>query len=94
MNSLPPLELLESTHSFPGVYTFKAIGKVEEGFVARVLAAVRDALEMRTDCPFREHHTPNGRYVSVTLEPELQKAEQVLQVYEKLKDVPGLVMFM
>lgn len=94
MNSLPPLELLESTHSFPGVYTFKVIGKAEEGFVARVLAAVREALGTMMDCPFREQNTPNGRFVSVTLEPEVQEASQVLQVYERLKVVPGLVMFM
>ena len=39
MQSLPPIELLERTHHFPGPYMFKFIGKVENGFVARVVAA-------------------------------------------------------
>ena len=36
------IALLEDTHTFPGTYMFKVIGKVENGFVARVVAAVRD----------------------------------------------------
>ena len=41
MENLPPIELLESTHSFPGAYQIKAIGVVADDFEARVLAAVR-----------------------------------------------------
>ena len=39
MNELPTIALLENTHHFPGPYMFKVIGKVEDGFVARVVAA-------------------------------------------------------
>ena len=53
MESMPPLELLEKTHQFPGPYMFKAIGRVENGFAARVVAAVREELGDSVDPPFK-----------------------------------------
>ena len=52
MGDLPAIEILEANHSFPGRYTFKAIGKVEKGFTARVVAAVREELANDIDPPF------------------------------------------
>ena len=46
MGELPSIELLEATHEFPGPYIFKAIGRVENGFAARVVAAVREELAL------------------------------------------------
>lgn len=90
---LPPLELIESTHYFPGPYMFKVIGRGEEGFAARVVAAVRAGLGTMTDCPYRLQHTPNGRYVSVTLEPELERAADVLEIYRRFRELPGVLMY-
>ena len=42
MGEHPTIALLESTHTFPGPYLFKVIGKTDLGFVARTVAAVRD----------------------------------------------------
>ena len=39
MEKFPPIDLLESTHSFPGVYQIKAIGSVDDGFENRVISA-------------------------------------------------------
>ena len=44
MQYLPAIELLESTYRFPGSYLFKVIGRSDQGFVARTVAAVRDAV--------------------------------------------------
>ena len=44
MPTLPPADLLQATHRFPCPYMFKAIGRVEGGFAARIVAAVRDEL--------------------------------------------------
>jgi putative lipoic acid-binding regulatory protein len=93
MNNIPPLELLESTHTFPCAYMFKVIGRVEDGFVARVVAAVRDELAQPADPPFRFRHTPSGRHVAVTLEPQVQTASDVLAVYRRIHKTTGLVMY-
>ncbi len=92
MPGLPPVELLESTHQFPGPYMFKAIGSSADGFAARVVAAVRDALAAEVDPPFQMRETPGGRHVSVTLTPTVQSAHQVLAVYQRVQKVSGLVL--
>jgi putative lipoic acid-binding regulatory protein len=94
VDDLPTIELLESTHTFPGVYTFNVIGRTEGGFAARVVAAVREALGCDVDPPFRLRETAGGRHVAVTLEPHLTAAHQVLTVYRRLRTTAGLVMFL
>ena len=91
MTDLPAIELLEANHTFPGPYVFKAIGKVEDGFVARVVAAVRDELADTIDPPFKVRSSAGGRHVSVTLEPTVQTAHQVLAVYRRIRATAGLV---
>jgi putative lipoic acid-binding regulatory protein len=92
MGELPAIALLESTHQFPGPYMFKVIGRLENGFVARAVAAVRDALDEPVDPPFKVRQTPGGRHVSVTVTPTVQRAEQVLAVYRRVRGMAGLVM--
>jgi len=91
MDELPAIALLEANHTFPGPYVFKAIGLVENGFVARVVAAVRDELGASVDPPFRVRETAGGRHVSVTLEPVVDTAQQVLLVYRRIRRTAGLV---
>ena len=94
MGELPSIQLLEATHHFPGPYTFKVIGRVDNGFVARVVAAVRDELAFEIDPPFRCRETVGGRHVSITLEPRIQSVHQVLAVYRRMRGISGLVMLM
>jgi putative lipoic acid-binding regulatory protein len=94
MNDLPAIELLEAHHTFPGPYLFKVIGRVENGFVARVVAAVREELAGDKDPPFKVRETAGGRHVSVSLEPTVQTAEQVLAVYRRIRTTAGLVMLL
>jgi putative lipoic acid-binding regulatory protein len=91
MNNLPSVELLEQMHAFPCQFTFKIIGKTEDGFVARALAIVREQLAVEVDPPFRVRHTAGGRHVSLTVEPEVQNAWEVLGVYQAVQSLPGLV---
>ena len=91
MNHLPSVELLEQTHSFPGPYMFKAIGRVDDGFAARVVAAVREELAQEMDPPYRLQSTASGRHVSVTVEPTVDTGEQVLAVYRRIRHMPGLI---
>jgi hypothetical protein len=92
MNTLPAIELLESTHAFPCVYVWKVIGRADGGFVGRVVAAVRDQLESEFDPPYRVRETAGGRHVAVTLEPFVKSAWDVLAVYGKIQEIAGLVL--
>jgi putative lipoic acid-binding regulatory protein len=90
--NLPPRELLEETHEFPGPYLFKVIGKADGGFEARVVAIVRKALLLEIDPSYQVRAAVGGRHVSVTLEPTVQSPDQVLDLYRQLGTLDGLVM--
>jgi putative lipoic acid-binding regulatory protein len=92
VEELPAIELLEANHTFPGPYLFKVIGRVENGFVARVVAAVRDELAESVDPPFKVREAVGGRHVSVTIEPTVQTPHQVLAVYRRVRKLAGLVL--
>jgi putative lipoic acid-binding regulatory protein len=94
MRALTIAELLDANHTFPGPYMFKAIGSVENGFAARVVAAVRDEMGEETDPPFRVREARGGRHVSVTVTPTVQSAEQVLAIYRRVRLIAGLVMLL
>ena len=94
MNHLPTIELLEATHTFPGVYVLKVIGKSDDGFASRVVAAVRDQMESEVDPPYRVRSTSGGRHVSITLEPHFESAWDVIAVYGRIQEVAGLVLLM
>jgi uncharacterized protein len=93
-SSRPTCELLEQTHSFPCPYVFKAIGKADRGFQARVVAAVREELEFAIDPPSRVREAVGGRHLSITLEPVVQSAQQVLAIYRRLEALEGMVMLL
>jgi putative lipoic acid-binding regulatory protein len=91
MDELPSIELLESTHQFPGPYMFKVIGRDEDGFVARVVAAVRDELAAGSDPPYTVRTSAAGRHVAVTLEATVQTGAQVLAVYRRVRQLTGIL---
>jgi len=88
------LALLNETHDFPTYMMFKVIGKNVEGFPGRVVACVRDALRLDVDPHFRSRTTAGKRHISITVEPEVQTAEQVLYLYERLRNIEGVVMLL
>ncbi len=91
---LPNRELLEASHSFPCQYTFKVIGIADDHFAGRVLAAVKFHLDESIEPPFSSRATPSGRHISVTIIPDVESAEHVLDIYSKLRQLEGLVMLM
>jgi len=94
VDNLPDLELLESTHSFPGTYVFKVIGWAEGNFIGRVVAAVRCELGDLVEPSFSFRKTAGRRHVCVTIEPPVDDGMQVLAIYRRLQDVDGLVMLL
>ena len=86
----PSVELLESTHAFPGRYTIKAIGSADDDFEQRVVAAVSAHLAAPSDLDYSVRATKGGRHVAVTLDMNVQTAEQVRSIYSEIHDVRGL----
>jgi putative lipoic acid-binding regulatory protein len=73
---------------------FKIIGRNVDKFAARVVVTIRNELQLDADPEFRVRETAAGRHISVTVEPEIDSAEQVLAVYECLRAVEGVVLLM
>lgn len=94
MSSLPPRELLDAMHQFPGKFVFKAVGKADVDFVTEVISVVREVLELEFDPPFETRETPAGRHVAVTVTPWVESSEEVLMVFERIRIIPGLVMLL
>ncbi|MCA9090012.1 MAG: DUF493 domain-containing protein [Planctomycetaceae bacterium] len=94
LEGLPPLELLEATHAFPCQYTFKVIGRPENHLIGRVIAAVRLELDADAEPPFSSRHSSGGKHISITIEPVLNSAEQVLDVYRRLQSLEGVLMLL
>jgi putative lipoic acid-binding regulatory protein len=88
----PSVELLESTHFFPGVYQIKAIGRADNGFEQRVLNVVVSNLAAASDLDYSVRSTPGGRHVALTLDITVQTAEQVRSIYAELRDIQGLTL--
>lgn len=94
MLKIPTIDLLEERHDFPGEYIFKVIGSGEDGFVGKVIVAVRQALDCDADPPFRLRQTPSGRHVAITIKPHVTDAAQVMAIYRMLAEVGGVIMVM
>ena len=90
--AVPSIEILEANHDFPGPYMFKVIGAADENFTARVVAHVRDEMQLEIDPPFTLRETSKGKHVAITLEPQCESAQQVIAIYGRLMGMDGVVM--
>jgi len=93
-SGLPDKDLLESTHSFPCQYTFKVIGIADEQFIGRVLAVVKSRLDESAEPAFSSRGTTSGRHLSVTISPDVESADHILEIYQELQQLEGLVLLM
>ena len=74
--------------------SIRSIGDHEEHFVGRVLAVVKLHLAEGTEPAFSSRVSAGGRHICVTIEPELEHAGQVLEIYGQLRELAGLRMLM
>lgn len=88
----PSVELLESTHTFPGRYQIKAIGRSEADFTTRAVNAVVEELASELELDYSIRSTQGGRHVALTLDVTVQNAEQVRAIYARLHEVEGLTL--
>ena len=83
-----------ATHSFPGSFTFKVIGRAENDFVAMVLDAIQLLVIGDAEIPHSTRETSGGRHIAITAEPHVESPEMVLEIYERLRELPGVVMLL
>lgn len=85
------LELLRSQHVFPGAYVFRIV--VHPHAAAGVVSGVGAALPPEGGVvKVEQQASRSGRYVSLRLHTSLPDAEIVLDVYELLGSLDGVVM--
>ena len=92
MDHRPSVDLLESTHQFPGVYRIKAIGNASDDFESRVVEAAVAELAGPSELDYSVRTTPNGRHVALTLDISVQTAEQVRDIYARIRELEGLTL--
>lgn len=91
MDNAPAVALLKATHDFPCPYVFKIIARSEAGFVPAVVAVVQDELACESIVPCSWRESSGGRHISVTVQPRMENAEQVLAIYGRLLRLPGVL---
>jgi putative lipoic acid-binding regulatory protein len=88
------IDLLNETHAFPTTVLFKVIGTNDPQFILAVLEAIREVLELAEHPSHQLREARGGRHIAISLEPPVQHAEQVLNVYARLSLVEGVVMML
>ncbi len=85
------LALLRSQHQFPGPYIFRVVVRPEAstGVVSGVGAAVGERGRIAR---VEERQSRGGKYISLHLHAELASAEVVLDVYEVIAGLDGVLM--
>ncbi|MEZ4320086.1 MAG: DUF493 domain-containing protein [Myxococcota bacterium] len=85
------LELLRSQHTFPGVYTFRVV--VRPDFTTGVVTAIAAALGERGSVrDVVERASRAGNYMSLHVQADMDGAEVVLDVYDVIGKLDGVVM--
>jgi putative lipoic acid-binding regulatory protein len=89
----PDRDLLLSAHTFPGEYVIKAFGPNTAEFRDAVHGCARDVVgEERV--VVRERISRGGRRMCVTLTLRVQTVDEVLSVYDRVHEVPQLMLIL
>jgi putative lipoic acid-binding regulatory protein len=94
MDYRPSTDLLAGSHSFPGVYQFKAIGSADGDFPARVVEAVVAEVGSPESVDYSVRETAGGRHVALTLNVNVESPEQVRSIYARVRDLEGLLLLL
>lgn len=91
---LPPIELLESVHKFPGPYTFKIIIGNDEETLKKVLGVLQTTLKLPSTPAYTSRLSESGKHTSLTVELQMQTAHEVHVIYEALYKTPGVLLLL
>lgn len=77
--------LLDAEHAWPCRYMFKFIAPADQ------VLTVRLRCEGLADLEISERQSKGGKYISLTVACTMDSADAVLNVYGKMKEVPGII---
>jgi putative lipoic acid-binding regulatory protein len=89
----PSRELLLANHRFPGPYIIKAFGPASQGFTEGIAAAAMIVVG-ETRAAVAHRTSSRGRRVCVTLTVNAFTVDEVIDVYDRLHQVPELMMIL
>ena len=88
------LVLLESSHDFPGPYTFKLIYRSAPGLEDRLVERICESVGLpRPEDPPTLRRSGAGRFVSMSLELPIPSARRVLDVYRTIGELDEVVSY-
>ncbi|WP_231465172.1 DUF493 family protein [Pedobacter sp. Leaf132] len=77
-------EKLESVQQFPGIYCFKFI-------ITGGLEKLEDLRKIFPNDEFIEQPSKTGKYLSITVNKEVQNADEVIFVYKQTAEIKGIM---
>ena len=77
------ISLLKETHSWPGPYTFKFVVPKQQLLTLKQKAKAAELIS--------EKQSRTGKYISVTLKKRFESPNQVLDYYNNVSDIDGLI---
>jgi len=83
---------LEEHHNFPEMVMIKVIGKNSPEFVAEVLLAIRESMQVQFEPRHTVKETANHKHASITIEVIAGTAESLAGAYRRLSQIQGVVM--
>ncbi|MEM6925907.1 MAG: DUF493 domain-containing protein [Myxococcota bacterium] len=86
------LELLRSQHTFPGPYRFRIVTRPTDR--ATILTAVGAAAGEDVILDVSERPSRNGSYVAVHVDAQMGSAEDVLDIYDVIRELPEVLTVM
>jgi putative lipoic acid-binding regulatory protein len=88
------LALLESSHTFPCVFTFKLIYRSEAGVEERLVKTISSAAGVEDAvAPTQRRESAAGRFTSLTLDLPVEDAKDVLQLYRVIREQEEVVSY-
>ena len=87
------LDLLRSQHEFPGLFTFRVILQPDQSstVVSAMVAAAGTTARIDN---IAERPSRNNKYLALGVTMELEDAERVLDVYQVLQTLDGILAVM
>jgi len=92
--NLPPIELLEATHQFPGIYIFKIIVREDQGITDRLLAAIEEEISEDTPLKHSQRKSAQGNHLSLTVEVKVKSGAHVHSIYSRVSKVEGIILIL
>lgn len=94
MSRSPSLESIEASHRFPGPFSFKIFGPMDQVFVDGIKAHVAPLLGDEGSYGFELRPSSKGNHCCVTLTMVADTSLDVQKLYDHLHDTPLLRMLL